>query len=400
MSQFDPFASTPASGGGGVRQSSTNADNNNAAKNNPFDIFGSSTSSSNGNANNNNQGMAASLMNPFQQFTSTAQQPSQQQPPSVATSSSATAAANTSTFWQQSNAAIATAMNPSSPSSMWKSLGGASSSSLAASSSSNNASGKHHKRVVPYTGPIANLESNWDPWLHHAANNNTNNSNINTTYLIVMANQSCIVPGGVESVLKWRKLHKQNGGGKGSSMDDLVMNLDSTMSLDDGGDATQLFGGEYDSATTTSGNNGVNNEGSSSSGGNKKFGKLFKSSLKKAQASLAHSVTSIAIKADGGKNPDWVCASLHYLGGRNGDVVNRGMSSAIGGGGAMSDVCLCKTEWIPLPPPTSFGGGDLQQEEGKQLSFAVPLCVPDLSFLESAAAASSGGGDIAAENGI
>eukprot|EP00984_Skeletonema_dohrnii_P022748 scaffold11853_cov67-Skeletonema_dohrnii-CCMP3373.AAC.1 len=397
MSQFDPFASTPASGGGGGQQSSTNADNNNA-KNNPFDIFGSSTSNNNGNANNN-QGMAASLMNPFQQFTSTTQQPSQQPPPPVATSSSSSAA-NTTTFWQQSNAAIATAMNPSSPSSMWKSLGGASSSSLAASS--NNASGKH-KRVVPYTGPIANLESNWDPWLHHAANNNNNNNgssnNINTTYLIVMANQSCIVPGGVESVLKWRKLHKQNGGGKGS-MDDLAMNLDSTMSLDDGGDATTLFGGEYDSATITNGNNGMNNEGGSS-GGNKKFGKLFKSGLKKAQASLAHSVTSIAIKADGGKNPDWVCASLHYLGGRNGDVVNRGMSSAIGGGGAMSDVCLCKTEWIPLPPPTSFGGGDLQQEEGKQLSFAVPLCVPDLSFLESAAAASSGGGgDIAAENGI
>jgi len=400
MSQFDPFASIPASAGGG-QQSSPNADNNNAAKNNPFDIFGSSTSNNNGNANNNNQGMAASLMNPFQQFTSTAQQqPSQQQPPAAATSSSATA--NTTTFWQQSNAAIATAINPSSPSSMWKSLGGASSSSLAASSS-NNASGKH-KRVVPYTGPIANLESNWDPWLHHAANNNNNDNgsnSINTTYLIVMANQSCIVPGGVESVLKWRKLHKQNGGGGKGSMDDLAMNLDSTMSLDDGGDATTLFGGEYDSANTI-GNNGMNNEGSS--GGNKKFGKLFKSGLKKAQASLAHSVTSIAIKADGGKNPDWVCASLHYLGGRNGDVVNRGMSSAIGsGGGAISDVCLCKTEWIPLPPPTSFGGGDLQQEEGKQLSFAVPLCVPDLSFLESAAAAASsggGGGDIAADNGI
>lgn len=447
MSQFDPFASTPAAssnnnnaGGGGQSKSSTTnaaADNNNNGTKNPFDIFGSSSTYTNGNNNNqNNQnggGGMASLMNPFQQFSTTTQQ--QQQPQPAANANTATSAATTS-FWQQSNAVIATAMNPSSPSSMWKTLGGgggattASSSSLAASSttsSSTTAAGMKYKRVVPYTGPIANLESNWDPWLYNATNsNNNNNSNnsVNMTYLIVKANQSCIVPGGVESVLKWMKLHKHannNGGGK-VVMDDLTMNLESKLSLEEcgsGGDQQQQLG-DYDATTTanynmnnyTMNNNETNNN--NGGGGNKKFGKLFKSGLKKAQASITHSVTSIAIKADGGKNPDWVCASLHYNlgGGEKSNVVvnnnnnNRGMWNAIGGGsgsggggGVMGDVCLCKTEWIPLPPPTNFGSGDLEEERGKQISFAVPLCVPDLSFLESSSAA-GGGGDIAADNGI
>eukprot|EP00986_Skeletonema_menzelii_P019716 scaffold29009_cov137-Skeletonema_menzelii.AAC.2 len=432
---FDPFASTRSNGGGGEQQSSSSSTNA-AETNNPFDIFGSSSASSNnttnGNAaaaNNNNQGMAASFLNPFQQFTSSTQQ--QQQPAAQQNQS-----ANTTTFWQQSNAAIATAINPASPSSMWKSLGGTtttttSSSSLAASSTASNKTSKKHKQVVPYAGPIANLQSNWDPWLHSAAASAaSNNNNNNMTYLIVKANQSCIVPNGVESVLKWTKLHKHtngSGGGKGSSsMDDLTMNLDSSMSLEESGGGNgggETLFGEYDSSTTASSSNGIGvtndqsyttSNASSTGGGNnnKKLGKLFKSGLKKAQASLAHSVTSIAIKADGGKNPDWVCASLHYLGGGNGDAVNRAMLHAIGasgssGGGAaaVSDVCLSKTEWIPLPPPSSFGGGDFQSEEGgqqQQLSFAVPLCVPDLSFLESTASScgGGGGGDIAADNGI
>ncbi len=201
-----------------------------------------------------------------------------------------------------------------------------------------------------------------------------------------MANQSCIVPGGVESVLKWNKIHKHNNNssGKGSSMDDLAMNLESSVSLEH----ETISGGEYNSASVNSNSNHEPSVNSSAgSGGNKKFGKLFKSGLKKAQASITHSVTSIAIKADGGKNPDWICASLHYLGGRNGGGdLNRKMSLAIGtGGNSVSDVCLGKTEWIPLPSPSSFGGGDLQHEQ-QQLSFAVPLSVPDLSFLESTAA--------------
>ena len=437
MSQFDPFASKPAAptstGNSSSQQSSTNA-NTNTKSNNPFDIFGSfSSSTSNGNTTNNaNNVSLASSMNPFQQFSNSTVSPSFQQ--SNGTTTAAAAIANTSTtttttFWQQSNAAI-TAIRGSNSAIV------SSPSSLLNSANNNNnttAAAAKYKRVVPYTGPIANLQSNWDPWLHycHSTNNNsTNNTNkngIQMKYLIIMANQSCIIPGGVETVLKWNKIHKQSnnsnssgsGGGRRSSVDDLSMNLEEGMSLEEGEFAQATTG--YDSTNRT--NNTNNNFGSgattssttSESGTttNQKFGKLFKSGLKKASASLANSVTSIAIKADGGKNPDWICASLHYIRGRNTSTNNnnanaadndKSVFNAVGGsstsGSGNGDVCLCKTEWIPLPPPlnTTFGtAGDLNAEEGRRkISFAVPLCVPDLSFVKSTSTSSSsgGGGDV------
>lgn len=368
-SQFDPFASANTFAS---RNGSTNATNAAAGGNknnnysNPFDVFGFTSS-----ANQNNNGVAAttaaaaggvdgggmaSIMNPFQQFAST-QQNTQQQP---TLNSTATSAANNS-----SSAVSLTSSNASK------------------NNSSNNAA--RHKRVVPYNGPIADLQSNWDPWLYSTSqNNNSDNTNVNMTYLIVKTNSSCIIRGGVETVLKWMKVNRHNTNnattGGARMMDDLSMNLESSMSLEE---SDHPF--DYDS-TNVNNNSSMNNDiaiatSTGGNNGNKKFGKLFKSGLKKAQASISHSVTNLAIKADGGKNPDLICASLHYLGGgNNGEVAHQRMMDAIGSGSGVNDVCLSKTDWIPLPSHTVNNDGE---EKEKEVSFAVPLCVPDLSFLES-----------------
>jgi hypothetical protein len=358
-SQYDPFASantsSSASQNGSTAASNATAGgnkNNNNNNSNPFDVFGFTSSS-----NQNNNGVAATIAaggggGGMASIT-------QQQHPTL--NNSATSAANNS-----SSAVSLTSSN-------------ASKNNI---NINNNNNATRYKRVLPYNGPIADLQSNWDPWLYSAyQNNNGDNTNVNMTYLIVKTNSSCIVRGGVETVLKWMKVNRHNTNnatGGARMMDDLSMNLESSMSLEESFD--------YDSTTIINNNNSMNNDiaTANSTGGNKKFGKLFKSGLKKAQASISHSVTNLAIKADGGKNPDLICASLHYLGGgSNGEVAHQRMMDAIGGGGGggsgVNDVCLSKTDWIPLPSHT------VNNDDGKEkeVSFAVPLCVPDLSFLES-----------------
>lgn len=143
--------------------------------------------------------------------------------------------------------------------------------------------------------------------------------------------------------------------------------------------------------------------GSGGGGGGLGGMRFLKSGLKKAQQSIERGVTTMAIKADGGKNRDQLCVSLHYLGGMN--VVNNGngtdpnavnvsMWNALGmnhggvvGGGItrdVADICLSRTEWVELP-----SNGDAGDGEG--LLFSIPLRVPDLGFLEAAAAGNHSG---------
>ena len=311
-SQFDPFASANTSsasqnGSTAANNAAAGGNKNNNNYSNPFDVFGFTSSSSQNNgvaaatAAGGGGGMA-SIMNPFQQFASTQQntQQQQQQQQQPTFNNTATAANNNS-----SSAVSLTSPN--------------------ASKNNINSNATRYKRVVPYNGPIADLQSNWDPWLYSASqNNNINTNDSKMTYLIVKTNSSCIVRGGVETVLKWMKVNRHNTNnatGGARMMDDLSMNLESSMSLEE---SDHQF--DYDS-TNINNNNSMNNEiaiANNSTGGNKKFGKLFKSGLKKAQASISHSVTNLAIKADGGKNPDLICASLHYLGGgSNGEVAHQ-----------------------------------------------------------------------------
>ncbi|KAL7455839.1 hypothetical protein ACHAWC_007361 [Mediolabrus comicus] len=366
-SQFDPFASanTSSASQNGSTTAASNAaaggnKNNNNNYSNPFDVFGFTSS-----VNQNNNGVAAttgaggggmaSIMNPFQQFAST-QQNTQQQP---TLNNTLTAANNSSSVSLTSSNASKNNIN------------------------NNNNAATRYKRVVPYNGPIADLQSNWDPWLYSAYQNNVDNinTNVNMTYLIVKTNSSCIVRGGVETVLKWMKVNRHNTNnatGGARMMDDLSMNLESSMSLEE---SDHQF--DYDSTNINNNNNSMNNDitTANSTGDNRKFGKLFKSGLKKAQASISHSVTNLAIKADGGKNPDLICASLHYLGGgSNREVAHQRMMDAIGSGSGVNDVCLSKTDWIPLPSHTVNNYDDGKE---KEVTFSVPLCVPDLSFLES-----------------
>ena len=115
--------------------------------------------------------------------------------------------------------------------------------------------------------------------------------------------------------------------------------------------------------------------------------KFLKSGLKKAQQSIERSVTTMAIKADGGKNRDQLCVSLHYLGGAASsssidDGVRMTMANALGlhiNSDELNDVCLSRTEWVELPSPSSDNGEN--GSESKGLLFSIPLCVPDMSFL-------------------
>jgi hypothetical protein len=72
----------------------------------------------------------------------------------------------------------------------------------------------------------------------------------------------------------------------------------------------------------------------------------------------------MAIRADGGKNRDWVSLSCEYLADGNSPEVNSNMCRALGQ--SISEVCLAKTEWIQLP---------------QECVFSIPLSLPDLSFI-------------------
>jgi len=240
---------------------------------------------------------------------------------------------------------------------------------------------KSYKRIVPYNSPnIETLERNWDPWLYIATNSNSssqqqywkNGGNINT-YLIIQANNGCCLDGGVESLLKWNKSKGRTNRGN---------NLEKGDSF---GDSTS-FGD--DASATTSSMMSTSTKSTTSDSNKQSIGssmKFLKSGLKKAQQSIERSVTTMAIKADGGKNRDQLCVSLHYLGGSSVDDngVRLSMANALGlhiNSGELNDVCLSRTEWVELPPPPSSDNGE-NNSESKGLLFSIPLCVPDLSFL-------------------
>eukprot|EP00804_Cyclotella_cryptica_P015042 CCRYP_000621-RA/>CCRYP_000621-RA protein AED:0.03 eAED:0.03 QI:138/1/1/1/1/1/6/399/1381 len=235
------------------------------------------------------------------------------------------------------------------------------------------------KRIVPYEGPIATLQSQWDPHLHIISSPSTSldgshgwkkNGNF-MIYLIVRANEMCIPPGGVESVLKWNKLAR--GGVEG--MDPCLV---SSLSLKDGDvDEDNFVGGTTNvgyAANSTAIVNSIAAETTTASrkatgGGGLNF---LKSGLKKAQGAIERSVTTIAIRADGGKNRDWVCISLHYRAHLHSQKSNDAMAAAMDTND-IHDVCLSRTEWVQLPPA--------EAEQG--IDFSIPLCVPDLGFLDA-----------------
>ena len=221
------------------------------------------------------------------------------------------------------------------------------------------------------------------------------------TYLVVGANQGCILPGGVESVLKWGKTNNnKNLLGDGNTAD--LSGFDALSISDGGGGGSMQDFNDSANGTNAFNNNNNNNNNSnydgassnrrsSSSGGGGGLG-FLKSGFKKAQGAIVNSVTTMAIRADGGKNPDWVCASLHYRTAQNMASVNALIASGMGMpmSDELGDVCLSRTEWVPLPSSSSLGD-NTSDAVAKGLSFSVPLSVPDLGFLEAAASGGAGG---------
>jgi len=406
---FDPFAAPapappsssgnnppPAAAAGGRGATPSTATAPTTAAINPFDAFGDAFGfgqPSNNNANNNAQRTNANGNN------------------------------GNVADWQQTARAAMMSGNG-----VWKNaLGVSQSNNLASSSSQKQHSGssnslqpkqvKRTKRIVPYTSPISTLESNWDPYLFVAAQLAAQQSSSSSspsplpattdavslwknggntmTYLVVRANTACCLSGGVESLLKWNK-SRGSGSRRGSGFDgELGTTCDSSLSL-----------GEEDSFHSTSGNtpeigNNMNRSlgkvpsiNKPSVGNSMRF---LKSGLKKAQASIERSVTTMAIKADfGGKNPDCICVSLHYCSKMNVGISNKSMASGLGvhpNSVELGDVCLSRTEWVELP--SNSGSGDNGSEEEGVL-FSIPLCVADLAFLEAASASSSSAGSAAA----
>ncbi|KAL7554553.1 hypothetical protein ACHAWF_018012 [Thalassiosira exigua] len=266
------------------------------------------------------------------------------------------------------------------------------SSSAASSSSPSQPAARAARRVVPYASHVATLETNWDPWIYVSKTPSpraswTNGGNA-MTYLIVRANAGCRVSGGVEGVLKWSRGRpgRPQLSPRGSNGDEDLGNFGSSFSFGDPGSVSKSASMDISKAPSSSSGGG--------GGGVGGHMRLLKTGLKKAQRSFEHGVTTLAVRADGGKNPDQVCASLHYCGGRNAPGANLAMFDAIGGGREqvgqgvqrdVEDVCLSRTEWKEFP------SDDTQGSDGSLL-FNIPLCVPDLSFLE-AASAGNGNGD-------
>ena len=278
------------------------------------------------------------------------------------------------------------------------------SSSIHSSSNSSLTKQQGYKRIVPYTSPISTLESNWDPWLYVANNAQqqqqscwTNNGGNINTYLIVRANTGCCLNGGVEGLLKWSKSRSNSSSSKNGSatesaggvegvFDSLSIMDPPTVSEESVSVSSSNIGGTFETTTTN-----TNTKPSVTSSM-----RFLKSGLKKAQQSIERSVTTMAIKADGGKNRDQLCVSLHYCGfasegggggANNSNSIRLGMAQAMGvhpNSSELNDVCLSRTEWVEIPAAS----GEVQDEEDGVL-FSIPLCVPDLSFLEETAPGNS-----------
>jgi hypothetical protein len=273
---------------------------------------------------------------------------------------------------------------------------------------------------------------------------NTNNTNNNNNGMGTgntgssSGNSSGLI--NVENVLKWRKLQhhhhhgnnssSRNPGGKngistsggggvggeamrlGNFDSSLSLTSDDSMTTDEGGNTTTTTD-EVGVGSSISSHNSIHGDGSGGGGGTTtnitkpkggggSMQRFLKSNLKKAQQSIERSVATIAIKADIGKNPDQICVSLHYLGMMNnnnngGGSMNVAMAQAIGASGvgvvggaavaaeAVSDVCLSRTEWTEIPTSSSSSSSGEESKRGGEggVLFSIPLCVPDLSFLET-----------------
>jgi len=209
----------------------------------------------------------------------------------------------------------------------------------------------------------------------------------------VKLNRSARVSGAsVESVLKWNKLQQKNN----NSMTQELGGFD-TLSLAEGDVSTAP-------STTSSSYASSDQYPGKQLGGSKKVGVggFLKNLSSKANTAIANSVTQIAIKADKGRNPDEVCSSLHYCSGHNISVVNAAMGNALNlyEASQLRDVCLSKTEWMPLPSSVSSAyDASVGVDEGEGL-FNIPLHLPDLNFLSSCAAGSNGPGVPGNENGV
>ena len=359
FASFDPFAAAPAPSNNNNKDDDKNKSTTTSATNTPPTI---------------------AIANPFDQFGQAAQ------------SNLQTAQANITDIWQNvTNSSVnilgsidKLESKTTATDNISSSLHNSSGNNSAASLQQHRAIKKSYKRIVPYNSPnIETLERNWDPWLYIATTNSNSSSqqqhsqwknggNINT-YLIIQANNGCCLEGGVESLLKWNK-------SKGKT--------NSSSSLEKGdsfGDFTSSFDDAMSSVTNSStSTKSISDSNKQSIGSSMKF---LKSGLKKAQQSIERGVTTMAIKADGGKNRDQLCVSLHYLGGSASsssvdNSVRMNMANALGlhiNSTELNDVCLSRTEWVELPSSSSDNG---ENSELKGLLFSIPLCVPDLSFLE------------------
>ncbi|KAL7522908.1 hypothetical protein ACHAWX_007651 [Stephanocyclus meneghinianus] len=291
-------------------------------------------------------------------------------PPSSTTTASTPSNNPFGPDWQQSARAVM-----SNGSNVWKKHANNISlrSNMNPSSTYGHSSSSMPKRIVPYEGPIATLQSQWDPHLHLISSQSPSldgsqwkNGNF-MTYLIVRADETCIPAGGLESVLKWNKIAR----GGIDEMDPSV----SSLTLKDGEAEDESFVGGYSApalgANVIAGSvtTAENTSRKASAGGGLNF---LKSGLKKAQGAIERSVTTIAIRADGGKNRDWICVSLHYRTHLHSQKSNDAMVAATGMQD-VKDLCLSRTEWVQLPP----SGGD------RGIDFSIPLCVPDLGFLDA-----------------
>ena len=196
---------------------------------------------------------------------------------------------------------------------------------------------QQHRRIVPYdTSRSSNnnshstLESNWDPWLFASSSSEhqlQNNAAINPIYLIVQARGVKSSNVTVENAVKWSSQQSSSS----RNLRGGVSEPSSSYSLENksggGGDTASPNAA---SLLTTPPVSSTTSTKASAKGGGGGFGFLksgfLKSGFKKAQASIERSVeqtvTAIAYRADNGKNPDLVCASLHYCGMNNDTLTN------------------------------------------------------------------------------
>ena len=189
------------------------------------------------------------------------------------------------------------------------------------------------------------MESNWDPWLFDSSGSSEhqlqNNAAINPIYLIVQAKGLKSSHVTVENQLNGHQSshpratcvvvlvnhhHHPRSKIRSEGGEYYTLKSPSSASSEDG--STYNYNTASPNAAsllTTPPVSSTTSTKASAKGGGGGFG-FLKSGFKKAQASIERSVeqtvTAIAYRADNGKNPDLVCASLHYCGMNNDTLTN------------------------------------------------------------------------------